>query len=578
MTTGRSHSFSPNGADTVTAPNGARAHRDHVSHSQLLARTFATVRPGVWSLTGNGLSNQTFIEAPEGIIAIDTGESIEEMTEALNELRRHTDRPIAAVLYTHFHYVSGTAAVLDGAHLEPLPIWAHERVAVNRARAGAEIAPAYGRGLAEQFATSLPTEGPDALVNVGLGHFYRNPAHAPFRYGHIPATNTFSGDTVITVAGLTIEVTHAPSDADDSVTYWFPSLGVCVNNLVWPTLFNIFAIRGEEYRDPRVLLRGLDHLLSLGADHLVAAHGPVISGAADITARVTRYRDSIQYLWDQTVRHINMGATSRELAHLVTLPEFFDNDYLTSEFYGVAEHHTRQIQTGLFGWFDGDEANLFPVEPGERCNRLIAGFGGRDNVYAQASAAVAGDDLRWAVELASWLVRSDGATDGDRALLAGALRLIAQRTPAANIRNWCLARARGLDGSEDRSRFYIHRLNKRQLAAAAPTDAVYLLRVLLKPTRAIGINTHVAWSFDDGTTCGLHLRNCIACPTDGHGADITVSCTRAAWADVVTSSTTLSDALAAGDLQVSGDTRALVAALDSFDVAGLRAPGSQARA
>ena len=46
-------------------------------------------------------------------------------------------------------------------------------------------------------------------------------------------------------------MTPAPSDADDSITIWFPELGVCVNNIVWPALFNIYAIRGEEYRDPQ---------------------------------------------------------------------------------------------------------------------------------------------------------------------------------------------------------------------------------------------------------------------------------------------------------------------------------------
>jgi isopentenyl diphosphate isomerase/L-lactate dehydrogenase-like FMN-dependent dehydrogenase len=48
-----------------------------------LARSFSEVRPGVWCFVGNGLSNQSFIDAPEGIIAIDTGESIEEMNEAI---------------------------------------------------------------------------------------------------------------------------------------------------------------------------------------------------------------------------------------------------------------------------------------------------------------------------------------------------------------------------------------------------------------------------------------------------------------------------------------------------------------
>jgi alkyl sulfatase BDS1-like metallo-beta-lactamase superfamily hydrolase len=66
--------------------------------SEILRRQFVTVRPGVWCFVGNGLSNQSFLEGPEGIIAIDTGESRQEMHEALRQLRQHSTRPIAAVI------------------------------------------------------------------------------------------------------------------------------------------------------------------------------------------------------------------------------------------------------------------------------------------------------------------------------------------------------------------------------------------------------------------------------------------------------------------------------------------------
>ena len=96
-------SIDKNVANTVTLATGARAHKDHVAQNDVIAKNFEAVRPGVWSFVGNGLSNQTFIEGPAGIIAIDTGESIEEMRAALRELRIHTPRPIAAVIYSHFH-------------------------------------------------------------------------------------------------------------------------------------------------------------------------------------------------------------------------------------------------------------------------------------------------------------------------------------------------------------------------------------------------------------------------------------------------------------------------------------------
>lgn len=567
MSTARPHrSFEPDGSRTVTGPRGQRTHDTHLEQSDVVARRFHQVSPAVWTLVGNGLSNQTFIDAPEGIIAIDTGESVQEMQEALGELRAVTDRPVVAVLYTHFHYVNGTAAVMAEAPERIVPIHGHARIAMNLRRAGGEIGPTYSRGLVEQFAVVLPTDGPDGVVNVGLGHFYRNPAHAPFTAGHLPVTHPFDGDCTLHVAGLEVHVHHAPSDADDSVTYWFPALGVAVHNLVWPTLFNIFAIRGEEYRDPRVMLAGVDHLLSLGAEHLVATHGPPLSGADEIRRRVVGYRDSIQFLWDQTVRLSNRGLSAVDIAHTVRLPDRCDDDYLTAERYGVAEHHVRQIRSGLFGFFDGDPANLFPLAPVEHAQRMIDGFGGIDEVRRQAEAAIDGDDLRWAIELSSWLER----VGADRSLLARSLRLVAQRTPAANIRNWCLTRALELDGTLDNSRLNRHRFSARQVLAAPLEQSVHVLRVLLDPELADGLNLRLAWQFADGTRAGLHLRNSVAAPFDGAEADATIHCDARTWAAVVSSTATVSAAMDAGDLQLTGDTAGALRALACFDVDGLR--------
>ncbi len=563
-------SFEPTAAHTVTLPGGQIAHEAHAAHSAVLERRFSEVRPGVWSLVGNGLSNQSFIEGPDGIIAIDTGESIEEMRAALAELRAVTDRPVVAVLYTHFHYVGGTGAVIEADAAREVPIYGHTRIASNRSRASGEIGPTYLRGLVQQFAMALPPDGPDGIVNVGLGRFFRDLAHAPFTDAFLPPTVTFDTPTTLTVAGLEVQVTPAPSDADDSVTYWFPELGVAVNNLVWPVLFNVFAIRGEEYRDPRVMLTGLDHLLSLDAEHLVNAHGPAISGAAEIRARVTRSRDAIQFLWDQTVRHTNLGLAGADLAHAIRLPDQADDDYLTRELYGITEHHVRQIRTGLFGFFDGDEAGLFPLPRAEHAARMIDGFGGRDEVRRQTTAAIDGDDLRWAIELGTWLAYSPDAEAADRELLAQALRLVAQRTSAANLRSWCLTRALELDGAIDLSGRYQHRLSRRGVLGAPLAQSVHVLRVLLDPDRTVGLDLRLGWRFTDGTVTGLHLRNGIACPTDGTEVDATIECSPETWANLLSGQAMLSAAITNGELTVAGDTDAVTSALAAFDVDSLR--------
>ena len=259
-----------------------------------------------------------------------------------------------------------------------------------------------------------------------------------------------------------------------------------MNNLLWPALFNVFAIRGEEYRDPRILIRGLDEMAELGADHLIGAHGPPLSGQAEIAQCCRDYRDSIQFMWDQTVRCANRGLTLNEIIAAIQLPDYFKQHYTTQQLYGVVEHHVRQIYTGLFGWFDEDEANLFPVPAPERSQKLIDGFGGVDKVREAVDAALAADDFRWAIEMASWLVRcernaggrADAGAPEDRQRLATALRGVAYATTSANVRNWSLTRALELDGSSNLERFRTHRFQKRDLARRPAVESVGLLRAI----------------------------------------------------------------------------------------------------
>lgn len=564
-------SFDLHDRNLAEGPKGQLAHRASIDHSARLTRKLWSPREGVWSVVGNGLSNQNFVEGPEGLICIDTGESNQEMAWALSEVRKHTDAPVAAVLYTHFHYVGGTRAIFDAEG--DVPIYGHAGIAGNLQRIGGEVSAAAQRGLVHQMAIMMPTDGPDGTVNLGLGMEFRHPDHAPFTREVLLPTTTFTEETAFSVAGLEVVVTPAPSDADDSVTFWFPEIGVAVNNILWPTLFNVFAIRGEEYRDPRILLTGLDHLHSLGAQHLVCTHGPPLSGAPEISEHIEEYRDSIQFLWDQTVRGLNRGLTMDELTQFVQLPEVYSRTYLTGQYYGLVEHHVRQIHVGLRGWFDGHDASLFPVPPLERAKRLIEGFGGADEVRRQATEALAELDLRWALELASWLVRCevdgqgriDGGSDDDRRLLASVLRAIGQRTTSANVRNWTLTRALELDGSLDLGRFRTHRFGERDVLANPPEVYVRALRVLVDPTKAEGINDHLRWEFTDGTTVGLHVRRGVAVPTDGSGAELSLALDLATWAKIAANKLTIGDAVAAGAVTITGDPTRVNALLASFD-------------
>ena len=532
---------------TQTGPKGQLAHPTTLEHSKRLEKKLYKVSENSWSLIGNGLSNQSFVEGPEGLICIDTGESNQEMAAALKEIRKETQAPVVACIYTHFHYVGGTQTLID--ENNKLAIWGHDGIQANLDRFGGEVAPRVTRGLAHQFATSMPQEGPDGIVNLGLGNFFRNPEHAPFTNGYIPPKHTFIEPTKAKIAGLKVEFFPAPSDATDSITIWFPELKLAINNLLWPVLFNVFAIRGEEYRDPRIMMKGLDKLAELEAENLIGAHGPPFSGQEEIKKIILNYRDTLQFLWDQTVRCANKGLTLNEAIAQIKLPTHFQEHYTTQQLYGVVEHHVRQIYSGLFGWFDEDEANLFPIPSPERSQRLIAGFGGIEKVRTIIDDALQKDDFRWAIELSSWLVRSElndqGIADAgepeDRKRLATALRGIAYSTSAANIRNWCITRALELDQSLNLSRFRSHRFNKRELERRKASNSLKLLRVLLVPEKASEVNMNIKISFDDGETVIYSIRNSIALINKLKDSDFSISLNKNSWFDVLCGKKTLSE-------------------------------------
>ena len=553
--------------EPAVGPAGQLAHPDAIAHLERIAPRMYAVGDRAWCVVGNGLSNQTFVEGPEGIIAIDTGDCVEEMAAAIAQLRTVTATPIVACIYSHFHYVDGTTAILADTGLGPddLPIWGHERIAANRLRFGGEVAGRSRRGLVHQFGMMLPREGPDALLHVGLGRFFSNPEHRPSTRGHLPVTTTVGASLSTTIAGLGVEMTHAPSDSDDSLTMWFPELGLCVNNIVWPVVFNVFAIRGEEYRDPRTLLSGLDHVASLGADHLICTHGPPMSGVELIAGEIENYRDSIQFLWDQTVRGANNGLTADELAATVQLPLAIAESPIARQFYGLVEHHVRQIHAGLFGWFDEDPAHLAPLPRADRAARLIEGFGGIDVVADQCDAALATDDLRWALELASWMLAVEPDAEAGRRRTAAALRSIGQRTTSQNVRNWSLTKALELEGSLDLSRFYGLRMRADEVLGATPDTFLAVMRVLLDPEKAEGRDEHLRVTFDDGTVTGLHLRRCVAVPTDGVGASIEMTLSHQEWAQILGGKQTLADAIEGATVDTHGERDRVEAFFACFD-------------
>ncbi len=65
---------------------------------------------------GYGLTSPAFIVGDTGVVIIDPPEDVDKMAAAKKEFRKYSDKPIAAVLYTHWHpdhYAGVRGAISD---------------------------------------------------------------------------------------------------------------------------------------------------------------------------------------------------------------------------------------------------------------------------------------------------------------------------------------------------------------------------------------------------------------------------------------------------------------------------------
>ena len=94
----------------------ASIHPELAAHSELyLPPKVHRVGERVHCAVGWNLANITMIEGDDGIVIVDTGMNVQQGVDVLAEIRRITDKPIAAIVLTHHHvdHVQGTTSFVD---------------------------------------------------------------------------------------------------------------------------------------------------------------------------------------------------------------------------------------------------------------------------------------------------------------------------------------------------------------------------------------------------------------------------------------------------------------------------------
>jgi alkyl sulfatase BDS1-like metallo-beta-lactamase superfamily hydrolase len=483
-------------------------------HSRRMAQRIYRVAERVYCAVGYALANIIFVVGDDGIVVVDVTEAVSSAQRIYEDFcaidPRHRELPVKAIVYTHNHtdHTGGVRAFADEAALEAgaIEIIAHRslmEVVVNNANL---VAPILGMRSAYSFGALLPP-GAEGKVNAGIG-----PVLVAEPASFLAPTRVFDDRLDLTLAGVRFEFRYAPSEADDEIVMWLPDLGVLLSAEViqGECLANVHTLRGTRYRDPVRWYRTIDMMRDFSAAHMVPAHGRPVSGAQAVEVVLSVYRDAIQFIHDQAIRHMNHGLSPDELAEAIpSLPPHLAGHPWLGEYYGTVKHSVRQVYAGQLGWFDGDPTTLDPLPRRERARRTVELMGGVKAVLDAAQSALDGGDWRWAAELAALLVHIDTADTAARRIKATALRELGYRTENTNWRNWYLSAANELEHAYDDLPFKgSAALASADVLRAQPLRNLFQgFGVRVDPERCADVRMTLAFRIADrGETYALEIR------------------------------------------------------------------------
>ena len=180
----------------------------------------------------------------------------------------------------------------------------------------------------------------------------------------VPTVDLDFEDTLtLEVGGRRMELISVPGgETNDSLVVWLPDERICLCGNTFGPIFghipNLVTMRGDRYRDALTAIASVERVRDLQPELLVTGHFAPIAGAERINAELTRLRNAIQYIHDQTVAGMNAGKDVRTLMREITLPA----EYEVGQGYGKVAWDVRAIWENYSGWFHHrSTTELYPV-------------------------------------------------------------------------------------------------------------------------------------------------------------------------------------------------------------------------
>jgi len=553
------------------APNGAIVREEVLKTNSRITYSEPTIEKladGVWCIGGYSLANTTVIEAEDGLIVYDTGDTKEEAEHIREAIEKISDKPVKVIIYSHSHYAMGAGALVDNP--DDVLVIGHPKLneTVESSLKGGgspsaipEVGPRMTSRVLIQFNNFMPTEGPDAALigKLELGK--------PIAF--LPANKTVEDGETLDVLGIKMQFFTKYLSDDYNLTVYVPEKGLVMNNFFWPGTPNIYTLRGGVYRDPLIWRDGLKVIRDLQPEILSNTHTRAIVGKDGVMKRLTGYMDQLTLIYDQTLRGILGGMGPDELRHAIYIPEHMREIPENAQSYGETIHFPAAIYQYVIGWFDGDVTKLFKITPKDEAARMVALMGGKDKVVKAAQKALDAKEYAWGAQIIQYVYLLEPEDKEVRNLKAELLRQMAYRTTGSIARAFLMTEALTLEGKTAYPKLIPP---GAETIAGSPETFVDYFRVRIDPKKSENTDKVVEFVFTDkgNHAVALHVRRGIAeyipVPADYlRKSDYVLKMDSETWVGLYLSAVSLKDAVDSGKVKLTGNKQEMVKIFYMFD-------------
>ena len=529
----------------------------------------------IYQVRGYDLSNITFVQGDTGWIVFDPLISAETAKAAYDLLSENLGRkPVRAVVYSHSHvdHYGGVRGVVDEADVKAgkVKIFAPEGFLEHAISENVTAGNAMSRRAIYMYGALLP-RGEKGGVNGGLGQ-----TTSTGDSGLIPPTDIImkTGQEA-KVDGVTMVFQMTPgTEAPAEMNTWFPQFkALWMAENCTGTLHNLYTLRGAQVRDGKKWANYLDESIDLyGKDAQVVfqSHHWPRWGNAYVVEYMKKTRDTYKYIHDQSVRLLNEGYTSAEIAEMIQLPAELNQLWYVRGYYGTVKHDAKAVYQRYLGWYDANPANLDPLPPEPAAKKFVEYMGGSKALLAKAREDFAAGNYRWVAQVVNNVVFAEPDNKEARELQADALEQLGYQSESGPWRSVYLQGAYELRNGVPKSGG-INTATPDTIKAMPPEMLFDYLAVRLNGPKAAGKKLALNLDFQDlKTGYVITVENGVMNYAHGRQnpkADATLTLTMAALNSVQLKEATLDQKIASGDIKIAGRKEALgefMGLLDDF--------------